>query len=184
MVHGKHDMDRRSLLGGLAAGVAASGAALAAGVAAPAQAAERSGPRAVHVYDAVALLEETVPHGTTPIGQRFRVPIIGGTFEGPDLRGRILPGGFDWQLMRADGYLELVADYFMETDDKVLIQVTNRGLLHLASPGGPATYVMSTPRFEAPMGKYGWLNQFIFTGTVAPGAGPKPSVQLSIFKLI
>lgn len=184
MVHGKHDMDRRSLLGGLAAGVAASGAALAAGVAAPAQAAERSGPRAVHVYDAVALLEETVPHGTTPIGQRFRVPIIGGTFEGPDLRGRILPGGFDWQLMRADGYLELVADYFMETDDKVLIQVTNRGLLHLASPGGPATYVMSTPRFKAPMGKYGWLHQFIFTGTVAPGAGPKPSVQLSIFKLI
>jgi len=184
MVQSTHGIDRRSLLGGLAVGVAAGAPALAAGVAVPAQAAERSGPKAVHVYDAVALLEETVPHGTTPIGQRFRVPIIGGTFEGPDLRGRILPGGFDWQMMRADGYLELVADYFMETDDKVLIQVTNRGLLHLASPGEPATYVMSTPKFEAPMGKYGWLNQYIFTGTVAPGAGPKPSVRLSIFKLV
>lgn len=188
MVLGKHDMDRRSLLGALAASGVAGGVVSGVGggvsVAASAQAAERSAPKAVHVYDAVALLEETVPHGTTPIGQRFRVPIIGGTCEGPDIRGRILPGGFDWQLTRADGYLELVADYFMETDDKVLIQVTNRGLLHLASSGGPASYVMSTPRFEAPMGKYGWLNQFVFAGTVAPGVGPKPSVQLSIFKLV
>jgi hypothetical protein len=42
---------------------------------------------------------------------------------------------------------------------------------------------MTTPRFEAPMGKYGWLNQFIFAGTVAPGADKVPSVHLSIFKL-
>ena len=174
------DIDRRSLLGALAVG----GAALSAGVPAPASAAGGPAPRAVHVYDAVALLEETVPYGTTPIGQRFRVPIIGGTFEGPALRGRILPGGSDWQLLRADGYLELVAEYFMETDDGVLIQITNRGLLYVPQGKGAAAYVMSSPRFEAPMGKYGWLNQFVFAGTVAPGAGLKPSVQLSIFKLI
>ncbi len=95
MVLGKHDIDRRSLLGALAASGVAGGVAGGVGVAASAQAAERSAPKAVHVYDAVALLEETVPHGTTPIGQRFRVPIIGGTCEGPDIRGRILPGGFD-----------------------------------------------------------------------------------------
>ncbi len=184
MVQGIQNMDRRGLLGALAAG----GAALSAGGPAAAQSAEapvpKAVPTAVHVYNAVALLEETIPHGTTPYGQRFRVPIIGGTFEGPDLRGRILPGGFDWQLLRPDGYLELVADYFMETDDKVLIQVTNRGLVHAPGGGGPASYVMTTPKFEAPMGKYGWLNQFIFAGTVAPGTGPKPSVGLSIFKLV
>ena len=111
------------------------------------------------------------------------MPIIGGSFAGPDLKGRILPGGFDWQMKRADGFLELIADYFMETDDGVRIQVTNRGLLHIPTPGGPASYVMTTPRFEAPMGKYGWLNQFIFAGTVAPGADKVPSVHLSIFKL-
>ncbi len=169
-------MNRRSLLGGLAAG----GAALAAGdavAAAPGPAA----PRAVLVYEAVALLEETIPHGLTPYGERFRVPIIGGHFEGPDLKGRILPGGADWQLKRGDGYLELVADYYMETDDKVLIQVTNRGLVQ--TTGG--NYAMTTPRFEAPMGKYGWLNQFIFAGTVADGDGGKvPSVRLAIFKLV
>lgn len=174
------ELDRRGLLGVLAAG----GTALSFGAAGAAQAAQGPTPRAVHVYDAVALLEETVPHGTTPYGERFRVPIIGGTFEGPELKGRILPGGFDWQLKRADGFLELVADYFMETDGGVRIQVTNRGLLHIPVPGGPASYVMTTPKFEAPMGKYGWLNQFIFAGTVAPGDGKVPSVHLSIFKLV
>ena len=180
MDHQKRDIDRRGLLGVLAAG----GAALSVSGPAAAQAGGAPVPKAVHVYNAVALLEKTVPHGTTPVGQRFRVPIIGGTFEGPNLRGRILPGGFDWQLLRPDGFLELVAEYFMETDDGVMIQVTNRGLLHLQSAGGPATYVMTTPKFEAPMGKYGWLNQFIFAGTVAPGADPVPSVHLSIFKLV
>ncbi len=84
-------LDRRGLIGALAAG----GAALAAG--ASASAAELpAGPRAVLVYTAVAQLEERVSHGITPYGERFRVPIIGGHFEGPDLKGRIVPGGADW----------------------------------------------------------------------------------------
>lgn len=175
------EFDRRGLLGALAAG----GTALSLGSAASAEAAAQGPtPRAVHVYDAVALLEEAVPLGTTPYGERFRVPIIGGSFEGPGLKGRILPGGFDWQLKRPDGYLELVADYFMETDDKVQIKVTNRGLIDTAPPPGAPRYVMTTPRFEAPMGKYGWLNQLIFAGTVAPGDSKVPSVHLSIFKLV
>lgn len=172
-------MNRRGLLGGLAAG----GAALAAGT--PAGAAEApAGPRSVLVYQAVALLEERVSHGKTPYGERFRVPIIGGSFEGPEIKGRILPGGADWQLLRADGYLELVADYDMETDDKVLIKVTNRGLIQTVPGADGQRYAMTTPRFEAPMGKYGWLNQLIFAGTVAPGEGKVPSVRLSIYKLV
>ena len=170
--------DRRALLGGLAAG----GAALATGDAAAAASPTPPFPvpKAVLVYEATALLEATIPHGATPYGERFRVPIIGGSFAGPDIRGRIVPGGADWQLKRADGYLELVADYFMETDDNVLIKVTNRGLVQTV--GG--SYAMTTPRFEAPMGKYGWLNQFIFAGTVAEGDGKTPSVRLAIFKLV
>lgn len=169
------DLARRDMLGALVAG----GAMLASGT--PAAAAEAPAvPRAVLAYQAVALLEETIPHGLSPYGERFRVPIIGGHFEGPEMRGRIIPGGADWQLKRGDGYLELVADYFMETDDKVLIKVTNRGLVQTV--GG--NYAMTTPSFEAPMGKYGWLNQFIFAGTVAEGVGKVPSVHLAIFKLV
>lgn len=176
-------VNRRGLLSGLALG-AASMTISAPPVRAAGPHDRPALPKPVLVYDAVALLEETIPHGRTPMGERFRVPIIGGSFEGPDIRGRILSGGWDWQLKRADGFLELVADYFMETDDKVLIQVANRGLVNLPSPDGPATYAMSTPCFEAPMGKYGWLNQHVFVGTVAPGEGPQPSVRLSIYKLV
>lgn len=175
-------MNRRGLLGGLAAG----GAALASGAGNTAE--PPAGPRSVLVYTAVALLEERVSHGTSPYGERFRIPIIGGSFEGPDIRGRIVPGGADWQLLRADGYLELLADYFMETDDKVQIKVTNRGLIQTAPGADGKRYAMTTPRFEAPMGKYGWLNQLIFAGTVVPGEGPEaskvPSVRLAIYKLV
>lgn len=171
-------MDRRGLLGGLAAG----GAALASGAGSAAE--PPAGPRSVLVYTANALLEERVPHGKTPYGERFRVPIIGGSFEGPEIRGRILPGGADWQLLRADGYLELVADYYMETDDKVLIKVTNRGLVQTEPGSDGKRYAMTTPRFEAPMGKYGWLNQLIFAGTVVPGDSKVPAVRLAIFKLV
>ncbi|GEO01675.1 hypothetical protein NSE01_35070 [Novosphingobium sediminis] len=173
-------MDRRGLLGGLAAG----GAALASGAGTAAAAEPPAGPRPVLVYTAVALLEERVSHGKTPYGERFRIPIIGGTFEGPEIRGRIVPGGADWQLLRADGYLELLADYFMETDDKVQIKVFNRGLIQTVPGPDGQRYAMTTPRFEAPLGKYGWLNQFIFAGTVAPGEGKVPSVRLSIYKLV
>ncbi len=188
-------LDRRGLIGGMLGGLAAGGAALAAGDAAaaaspvpPIAAPAFPVPRAVLVYEATALLEETIPHGATPYGERFRVPIIGGSFAGPDIRGRIVPGGADWQLKRADGYLELVADYYMETDEKVLIRVTNRGLVQTVPGPDGSRYAMTTPRFEAPMGKYGWLNQLIFAGTVVPGKDPKdskvPAVHLAIFKLV
>lgn len=172
-------LGRRGLLGGLAAG----GAALASGTSAR-SAEPPAGPRSVLVYTATALLEERVSHGKTPYGERFRIPIIGGTFEGPDIRGRIVPGGADWQLLRADGYLELLADYYMETDDKVQIKVSNRGLIQTVPGPDGGRYAMTTPRFEAPMGKYGWLNQLIFAGTVAPGEGKVPSVRLAIYKLV
>ena len=176
-------LDRRGLLGGLAAGGAAlAGVGAGAGHAAAAE--PPVGPRSVLVYTAVALLEERVSHGTTPYGERFRVPIIGGSFEGPDIKGRIVPGGADWQLLRSDGYLELVADYFMETDDKVQIKVTNRGLIQTVPGPDGKRYAMTTPRFEAPMGKYSWLNQLIFAGTAAPGDAKVPSVRLAIYKLV
>ena len=45
--------------------------------------------------------------GTVPHGTRTVVPVTGGGFEGPRLRGLVLPGGGDWLLLRSDGVLEL-----------------------------------------------------------------------------
>ena len=173
-------LDRRELLLGAAA-LGVAGVATAAAPAAPVGAA--AVPRAELVYEALALLEPTIEHGQGRYGQRARVPIIGGTAKGPGFSARILSGGADWQLVRADGYKELEADYYMETDDKVLIHVINRGLVSPTSPGA-ARYAMSTPWFEAPAGKYAWMNQHIFVGTVAPGDADKPSVRLMIYKLV
>src|SRR5437667_10732660 len=64
--------------------------------------------------------------GAVPHGTRVTVPIASGHFEGPRLRGKVLPGGGDWTLLRADGVLELDLRLTLETDDGALIHMTSR----------------------------------------------------------
>src|SRR6478735_544420 len=68
--------------------------------------------------------------GDTPLGRRRIIGITGGKFSGPRLSGRILPGGADWQLIRADGVAFLDARYTLETSDGALIYVSNQGYRH------------------------------------------------------
>src|SRR4051812_9325185 len=53
--------------------------------------------------------------GRGPHGLRATFPITGGTFEGDRLRGKVLPGGDDWTLERADGVMELDLRVTLET---------------------------------------------------------------------
>jgi len=112
----------------------------------------------------------TVPHGTRTI-----VPVTGGDFEGPRLRGKILPGGGDWLLLRADGVLELDLRITLETDDHALIYMTFQGLRHgppdtIAALGrgetvDPARYYFRTvPRFETSAETYAFLNRIVTVG--------------------
>src|SRR5437868_14773308 len=95
-----------------------------------------------------------VPHGT-----RLTAPITDGHFEGPRLRGKVLPGGGDWTLLRGDGVLELDLRLTLETDDGALIHMTSLGRRHGApqavpalTPGRrvetPTDNFRSTPRFR------------------------------------
>jgi hypothetical protein len=68
--------------------------------------------------------------GTTRSGRRRIVSILGGTFEGPGLRGRILPGGADWQIVHPDGFTELDTRYTLETEEGALVYVQNGGVRH------------------------------------------------------
>jgi hypothetical protein len=172
---------------GILAGAAGAGVLAANGTAAiaAAHASVPRGPRAEWLYDATALLGKDIPHGRTIRGDRLRVEILGGEFAGPTIRGKIIPGGFDWQLIRSDGYWEIAADYFMETHDGVPIHVRNCGLWHSPTGDWPADYAVTTPQFEAPNGPYEWLNRYIYTGTLGPaGTRDAPAVKLSIFKLV
>ena len=68
--------------------------------------------------------------GETPQGRRRIIGITGGSFSGAKLSGRVLPGGADWQVIRADGVADLDARYTLETGDGALIYVRNRGYRH------------------------------------------------------
>ena len=60
-------------------------------------------PRLEFLYTLTAELGAPTTIGDTPHGQRLIVPVNGGTFEGPRLKGKVLPGGGDWLLVRPDG---------------------------------------------------------------------------------
>jgi hypothetical protein len=75
-----------------------------------------------------AALGPIVSVGKTPRGHVRMVTILSGTFAGPDARGRIVPGGADWQELRSDGVLEIRAHYLLETDDSELIEVKSEGV--------------------------------------------------------
>ncbi len=49
--------------------------------------------------------------GATPYGNRRIIDILGGTVSGQKLNGRVLPGGADWQFIRADGAADIQARY-------------------------------------------------------------------------
>ena len=129
--------------------------------------------------------------GTVPLGRRRIIEISGGAFAGARLSGKVLPGGADWQLVRADGVAYLDTRYTLETQDGALIYVQNRGYRH-----GPAEvierlargervdprsyYFRTSPWFETSAPKYAWLNRTIFVGT---GERLADRVKLEVFEV-
>ena len=92
-------------------------------------------PRLELTLEVRALVGEPIELGMVAHGRRRIVPILGGTCEGKGdvcrgVRGRILPGGSDWQLIHADGLTEADARYTIETGGGDLIYVQNRGIRH------------------------------------------------------
>lgn len=143
-------------------------------------------PTLEHVLTVRASIEAPISMGKTPQGQRRVIPISGGTFEGPGLSGTIMPGGEDWQVVREDGVTELDARYWLRTDDGAVIRVHNQVVLNPPAQGveGAKQYLRSSVRFEAPIGKYDWLNKAVFVGTLAADTTQRPPVvTLRFFKV-
>ncbi|MEO6992533.1 MAG: DUF3237 domain-containing protein [Lacunisphaera sp.] len=130
------------------------------------------------VYEAIVTIAAPVDVGPTPLGHRRYIPITGGTFQGPHIRGVILPGGADWQTDRSDGVTQADALYSVRCDDGAVIIVHNQGVI-----SGGGTYMRTALRFEAPAGPHAWLNQFQFVSSIAGGARPG-TVIIRVFKLL
>ena len=139
-----------------------------------------------------ANLSAPIEIGACSYGTRSIFNVTGGSFEGPRLRGTIVPGGGDWLLIDAEGVGRLDVRIALEAEDGARIYVQYFGVLiinekvktALEQGGGceyEDTYFMTQPRFETGDARSGWLNKIVAVaeGRVRPGA-----VEYRVFELV
>jgi hypothetical protein len=143
------------------------------------------------LYTSRVEVEAPLVVGKSPYGERRIINIKGGAFSGPNLSGRVLPGGADWQIIRYDGITELEARYTLETDDGALIYVSNWGLRHgpqevmarLAAGekvDASEYYFRTTPIFETGAPGYEWLNAIV---AIAAGQRLANEVIITVYEV-
>jgi hypothetical protein len=130
--------------------------------------------------------------GAAPFGHRRVVNILGGPVTGKRLNGRVLPGGADWQIVAANGCIDLHARYTLESDAGALIQVESKGM-RCASPEilarlakgedvDPSLYYFRTVmRFETAHPSTDWMNRIL---ALARGARAKNAVKLDVYEVL
>jgi hypothetical protein len=127
------------------------------------------------VFEIEAKVGAPLELGQTPLGRRRVIPIESGVVRGPGLNAIVLPGGADWQIIRADGIAQIEARYTIQADDGALISVVNCGLRHgppeimqrliAGEEVDPASYYFrTTPVFEVASGPHDWLCRSVFVG--------------------
>ena len=132
-------------------------------------------PTLTFAFEVRATVGAPMEVGAVAQGRRRIVPITGGTFEGPNLRGKVMSGGADWQIVRADGFTALDTRYTLETDKGQIIYVQNAGMRHAAPDvmkrllAGEAVdpavvYFRTVPKFETASADLQWLTRAVFIG--------------------
>jgi hypothetical protein len=113
--------------------------------------------------------------GNVAGGRRRVIPILGGAFAGPGVRGAVLEGGADWQIVRPDGFTELDTRYLLRTDEGELIYIRNPGVRHAAPEvmrrllddqvvDPSLVYFRTAPAFETAAPRLQWLTRSLFVG--------------------
>jgi len=132
-------------------------------------------PKLTFVFELRATVAAPTELGQVANGRRRIIDITGGVVEGPGFKGKVRPGGADWQIVRADGFTELDTRYTIETDKGQLVYVQNPGMRH-APPdvmkkllAGEAVdpalvYFRTQPRFETSAPELQWLTRSLFVG--------------------
>ena len=139
-----------------------------------------------------AELADIQQFGKTPIGERRVINILGGSVEGPRLTGTILPGGADWQFIRADGAAHVEARYTIQSDTGAYILVSSEGVRHgppevlarllTGETVDPSLYYFRTAmRFETGDPAHDWLNRII---AIAGGQREKNAVKLDVYEVL
>ena len=106
------------------------------------------------------------------LGSRQIVPVTGGTFAGPKLKGTAFSGGGDWIVRRSDGASVLNVRATLKTDDDQLIYMSYDGILYTPAGAKPGEfYWRTTPKFETASPKYEWLTRIVAVGVGRPVPG-------------
>ncbi len=132
------------------------------------------------------LFETTITIGqmhalqNTPEGNRTIAYIGGGTFEGPNLKGEVLPGGGDWFVERPDGVGCLDVRLLLRTDDGELIYMTYQGRAEMPKQRGEPLRTRTAPTFSTSThGKYAWINS---VQAVAEGETIKGGIIYRVYR--
>jgi Protein of unknown function (DUF3237) len=148
-------------------------------------------PQLQFIFAAQVKVEAPLDVGDIGKGGRRIVPIAGGDFAGPQIRGTVLAGGADWQILRGDGVAELEARYTLRTDDGALIYVRNLALRHgpaeviaamaAGRPVDPASYYFrGATFFETSASRYAWIGKHI---VVCSGEREPAAVKIKFFQV-
>jgi hypothetical protein len=143
------------------------------------------------IFSARVTVDAPLDLGDVGKGGRRIVPITGGEFSGPRLRGVVLSGGADWQVLRSDGVAELEARYTLRTDDGALIYVRNLALRHgpaeviaALAAGQPvepnAYYFRGVTFFETSAARYAWMTKHVI---VCTGHREPATVMLQFYRV-
>lgn len=143
------------------------------------------------IFTIRAELADILHMGRTPYGERRVINILGGRVEGERLAGTILPGGADWQIVRADGAAHIEARYTIRAEGGGDILVSSEGIRHgppevlAALTRGdnvdPSLYYFRTVmRFETGEKRLDWLNRIL---ALARGAREKNAVLLDVYEV-
>lgn len=148
-------------------------------------------PRLTFIADINVMVGVPVEIGDTPAGQRRVIAITGGTVTGERLKGRVLPGGADFQVLRRDGVTDIHARYIVETNVGGRVYIENTGVRHgppeamerlkRGEPVDPALiYFRAIPRFETSAQELMFLTRGLF---LTSGARFPDRVQLRLFEI-
>jgi hypothetical protein len=123
-------------------------------------------PVLTQVYCLKAVTGPPVDFGDVLAGHRRVVPLVGGTFSGPELNGNLLPGGSEsWQIVLPDGTASAEVRYTLQTDRGALLYVRSSGVSHgHVQDGEPLLHATTHVETAAPY--LDWLNKAVFV-TVA-----------------
>jgi muconolactone delta-isomerase len=131
-------------------------------------------PRLTPVFRLEAALGQPLDLGDTDHGHRRIVPLTGGTFTGPELGGKLLPGASaDWQTIMPDGTTLVDVRYTLQTDGGELLYVQSRGVRHGSAEVlarlargeevNPSEYTFRTAtQIETAAAELDWLNKGVF----------------------